>query len=251
MTRLVRLLALASLSMVAACAALFGSGKSTAPEKPRYTPSWSYRSTTPASEKTPVTIGIVNPQFVGDGERYHQEQKDDQAVKDMLRALRTSVPELLVAKGVTTAGPYDRVSALTYPEKKGSDFIFYEELDLTATYEAGNIRQEKAFMSNALTTTCTITLGLSGSVQVVLDEPMSGQRMWVKRIPVEIPNRSYQGRDIVCAKQAITPEIRDAWFQIHETLYRQVMAQLDRYLNAEELVVLKAQADELKGKKSF
>lgn len=233
------------------CAALFGSGKSSAPPAPAYTPSWTYRSTAPSATKTPVTVGIVNPQFVGDGERYFQEQKEDQALKDMVRAFRTSVPELLVAKGLSTAGPYQSVSALTYPEKKGSDFMFYEELDVTAKYDAGNLKQEKAFMSNALTTTCTITLGLSGSVQVVLDEPISGQRMWVKRIPVEIPNRTYQGRDRVCAKQSVTPEIRDAWIQMHETLYRQVMKELDRYLNAEELVALKAQADELKGKKAY
>jgi hypothetical protein len=246
-----------SLLLLPAGCAMFGSTKST-PPPPAYTPSWTYRTAAPAADKVAVTIGIVAPQFTGDGERYYQEQKGAQATKDMIRAFRTSVPELLVAKGVATVGPYQSVSGLTYPEKKASDFLFYQDLDVAATYDTSDVKQEVPFMAKTPVTTCTVAIGLSGSVQVVLDEPMSGQRMWVKRVAVDLPKREYNGRGGFCSMQTVTPEIiaaspeiRDAWLQLHESLFRKVMVEMDRYLNAEELLALKAQSDELKGKKSY
>ena len=43
-----------------------------------------------------TTVGIVSPQFVGDGLEYQKSNREDPTVRDMLRGMRSGFNELLL-----------------------------------------------------------------------------------------------------------------------------------------------------------
>src|SRR6266516_2448027 len=104
-----------------------------------YEPRFTY-PTTPASKKIDVTVGIVAPQFVGDGLEYQKSNREDHTVRDMLRGMRSGFNELLLAKGFNASGPFDSLDSMTFPEKKGADFVLYPEFDIGRGYAIGNRR---------------------------------------------------------------------------------------------------------------
>lgn len=168
--------------------------------------------------------------------------------------MRTSVGTLLTSEGLNVAGPYDAVENMTFPEKKGSDLVIYVALDLADGYSIQNMRQEivRTYQGAKSVVACDIVIGPAGSVQLVAIEPMTSQKRWVKRIDVTQPNQTFKVRgQKICARQAITQEIKDGWGKAHDALYRKTMSSIDRYVNGEEFAVLKKQADELKAKKAF
>ena len=248
------LLVFLTLTSIAAsgCAFLFGEGEEEPKKVAAYQPTFSY-ATKASQTKVDVTIGLVTPQFVGDGVAYWQENKNNDTVRKMFRALRNSFNSLLVSKGFSVAGPYNSVNDMTFPEKKGADVVLYAELDIESGYKVDNVRKDVDYGVLGATEVlrCDVHLAPSGSVQLVANEPMTGEKMWVKRVDVTQPPKKISATNTVCTGKAITLEIKNAWDQAHELLYNKIMGALDRYVTADEFVVLKQQAADLKSRKGY
>lgn len=222
------------------------------PRPPAYEPKFSY-ATAPSKEKADVTIGIIAPQFVGDGLEYLKSNKDDPVVKDMLRGIRTGFNEMLLAKGFNASGPFDSLDGMSFPEKKGADFVLYPEFDLSKGYVIGQARtdQQLTLLGPKVVVLCDFTIHAKGMVSFVALEPLSKEKMWIKRLEIDIPPERLQGTDRVCSGEAATREIRDAWAKAHEAMFNQLMASVDKYVNADEFKNLKRQAAELRAKKVY
>lgn len=224
------------------------------PKVPPYNPTFSY-AMPQGAEKVAVTIGLVAPQFTGDGAMYWTAQKSNEVTKSMVRGLRTSFTELFVAKGFNTAGPFDSVDNMTFPEKKGSDFVLYPDVDLSAAiaYENVATKQEgNALTGEYLATSCDAIIKIDGAVSLIVKEPLSGEKMWVKKIDVSRPPEVIPvSGQAACTGQELAQKVQDAWAKAHEETYKTVMSNLDKYVTAEEFVTLKTQADELRSKKVY
>lgn len=248
---------------------LLGSCISSAPPKPKspdYQPNFQY-SVPDSGHKIDVTVGVVAPQYSGDGVDYWSRNKADEVGRSLARALRTSFTELFVAKGFNAAGPFDELDNMTFPEKKGCDFVIYPDLDISiAMSQRGGMApaaptQEKrtTFSLGSLTSggksatpTCSATLVTVGTIQLTVKEPLSGEKMWIKKVEVSQPsqNFSYEGAD--CELQNGTLHgARASWAKAHEDMFQTVMKSLDRYVNAEEFRALKSQSLMLREKKVF
>lgn len=248
------LLVFLTLASIAAsgCAFLFGEGEKEPKKVAAYQPSFTYAARASES-KVDVTIGLVNPQFTGDGVSYWQQNQNDEVVRNMVRALKASFNSLLVTKGFSVAGPFDSINDMTFPEKRGSDVVLYAELDVNGGYHVTNVRKDVDYgvLGATEVVRCDVRIAPSGSVQLIANEPMTGEKVWVKRIDVTQPPINLGGTGQVCAGKAVTQEIRNAWGQAHEALYKMVMGALDRYVTADEFVVLKQQAADLKSRKGY
>jgi hypothetical protein len=202
-----------------------------------------------------VTVGIVAPQFSGDGTSYWAEQKNDEIVRGMVRGFRTEFNALLIAKGFNTTGPFDSVDAMTFPEKKGADFILYPDLDMSSGYRIANVRNELA--QNYATgrteamTLCDIQFAPSGAISLVIKEPLSGEKIWLKKVDVTSPPQKFSTNGQHCSGSAVTQEMRNAWARAHEQMFQTLMKELDRYVNGEEFQNLKKQAAELRARKVY
>lgn len=246
--------------LLLALAAFLASCASTASKTPveqPYQPNYQY-SVNPASEKIDVTVGIIAPQFSGGGVEYWKRAKEDADAGEAIRALRSSFESLLTSKGFNTAGPYESLDDMTFPEKKGCDFVFYPELDLDGKYVISNLRdEEQTSLAGALLggsnilTVCDATVRLSGSVQIVAREPLSNEKMWVKRLSLTSAPQTFRASGAACGGTAVTREINNAWKKMHEAMYQEVMRGLDQYVSAEEFQMLKRQAAELRAKKTY
>ncbi len=139
-----------------------------------YTPSFRY-DCEQAQSKSDVTVALVAPQFSGDGLDYWQGNRTDPVVSEMVRAMRTSFESLLVNKGFNVSGPFESVDDMTFPEKKGCDFVLYPEIDVREGYDITNLRQETH--NNLLTgvqvvAACDFKMRPSGSIVIVAKEPL-------------------------------------------------------------------------------
>lgn len=234
----------------------FGTQQSSQKANPPYQPSYSFSSSSSKpGQKVDVSIGLIAPQFTGDGVDWWRDAKSNDEPKSMIRALRSSFGELLISKGFTTSGPFNSLSDMTFPEKKGANLVMFPQIDISETYRPENVRKERRH--NVLTGTqevsvCNIVMQFSGSVQLVVLEPITEQKMWVKRIEVSTEKKNFPGEgNQICSGQATTREIKNQYLKSLENIYMQVMKNLDRYVNAEEFNMLKAQAVELREKKSY
>jgi hypothetical protein len=237
-------------------------GCATAPPVPTaYEPKFRY-PTTPPTSKIDVTVGIVAPQFTGDGLDYVKSNRDDAVVREMLSGMRSGFNELLVAKGFNVSGPFDSLDAMTFPEKKGADFIIYPEFDVGRGYAISAKRPRAKPTALALLATvtktkdvedveCDYTVQPRGTVSFVALEPLSREKMWVKRMDVEVPPETFVAYREGCEGSAMTGDIRNAWAKAHEAMFTSVMTNIDRYVSAEEFQVLKRQSQELRQKKVY
>ena len=246
------LLVSASLLITAGCA----TAKPAAPPTPPYQPSYRYSLPPSPKDRVDVTVGLVAPQFTGAGEAYWEQSKRDHDtfVIRMRQSLTSSLEELLSSKGFTVAGPYDDIDSMTFPEKKGADLVLYPLMNIDSGYTVGNVRVERDvdLLGNvSATTICDVSFAPSGAVQFVAAEPLSGEKMWIKKVDITQPIRSFRGTGKVCQKQGVTQDIRNAWGQAHEALFQTIMKNIDRYVNTEEFVMLKQQARELRDKKAY
>lgn len=245
--RLVLVLVLVMLS-VGGCAT------TTAPTESVRQATFQYHMMSDASAQSGVTVAYVEPAFVGDGELYWEMNKKDEVVTGMVRAFRGSVVPLLTDKGFSVTGPFSSVEEMTFPEKKGAHLLLHMTFDLADAYQIQNqrVERENTLLYGTVTVSvCDVLIGPAGQVQLLAIEPMTSQKLWVKRIEVAAAKQRFEGRGEVCAMQAVTPEIRNAWVDAHEAMFQTVMSSLDRYVNAEEFSMLKAQAEELKGMKAY
>src|SRR6266478_88851 len=180
-----------------------------APPKPTvasYEPNFAYK-TNPSGKKLDVTVGIIQPQFSANAALYHQNYRENEIHKAMLSSMGATFNEVLLAKGFNTKGPFVALNDMTFPEKKGSDLLLYPEFDFQiqlAVENPRNIQPAKgeggghsgngiAGLVNLMAgpggdplerQTCDAVLTVTGNLLFVAQEPLSGERMWIKRLDV-------------------------------------------------------------------
>ncbi|MCA9543725.1 MAG: hypothetical protein KC613_05025 [Myxococcales bacterium] len=249
---------LTRLALATAAALLVACGPAPKPRpkvKP-YTPSFSYTAAQ-AAGPLDVTVGVVGAEFTGDGETWWRQNRDDEVARRMVASLRASFTELLSRKGFRVAGPYDSLANMTFPEKKGSDLVLFATLDITASAQASdqNTDASRNFLTGQVTTTqtCKIAYALQGDISLIVKEPLSGEKMWVKRLEVMQKTQPVQVTGNACLGAGVPDgvEVKNAWARMHEATYKQVMGALDRYVSGEEFQVLQRQAQELRAKKAY
>jgi hypothetical protein len=224
------------------------------PPPPPYEPRFSYKVEAEVQNKVDVTVGVVAPQFSGDGTAYWAQQKNDDIARGMIRGLRTEIGALLIAKGLNTTGPFDSVDNMTFPEKKSADLVLYPEFDFEAGFRVSNIRNEQRtslLTGTELVLVCDIAVAPAGAISLIVREPMSGEKVWLKKVEVSVRPQRFQGLGRTCTGQAVSQEVRDAWAKAHEQVFQGLMKDLDRYVNGEEFQSLKKQSLELRAKKVY
>lgn len=137
------------------------------------------QSAPPASVK--INIVVVQP-----------ERERDSVLVDKLytrvgrgfsRSMGVDMDKILISKGMTSIGPYATLDDVTFPDKKAADLTLAPRVFLntdtrfTQSYNKsydGIGYIEKPFV-----------MRISGWVSYEMREPLSGQKMWVKRLDLD------------------------------------------------------------------
>ena len=171
-----------------------------------------------------------------------------------VHSLRTDLEKLLVAKGFKVTGPYDSLDVMTFPEKQGATLTLTPIIDIRAdnqvtqnTPATGMLipgRQEGLFV-------------VGGWVALVMLEPMSGEKMWVKRVEVEPVQELYSLTYTVVVRnnqriQNIHSDTRpQALTTALNRIYPDVLQKAWTYFHPEEVMNVKRQADEVRKLKRY
>jgi hypothetical protein len=233
--------------------------------EPAYEPRFAY-DVPPSTQKIDVTVGVIAPNFVGDGIVYNTNNREDATVRGMVRGVRASFASLLIAKGFNVTGPFDAIDDMTFPDKKGSDFVVYPELDLDGGFAVLSRGTKPKPISLAGLTAgllssnkpgevirlCTYSIAPRGTINIVAREPLSKEKMWVKKVDISGAPFHFDTEGDGCSDGHEWPqEVRNAWARSHEDMFNTLMKSLNAQVNAQEFQNLKRQSLELREKKVY
>lgn len=231
---------------------LFGAACTTveseiAQPKPRFT--WE----PPAKEAAQgITIALIAPAF--DKEAKLGSYRDNQYLKMFLKGLQTDLDRTLLAKGFTVTA-FQSLDEMTFPDKKAAPLALHPELliVLDETYTTDTTRPILGGKSIEKKGTMTV----SAVVKFAMIEPMSAQKIWLKKVDVN-PETVTIDVDLLMDAHGNLNRLRRnkdnreaAIVEALNKAYEPIMGKFWSYLNAEEIRMMKKAADEVRGKKVF
>lgn len=224
----------------------------------------------PASVR--FTVAIVEPAY-----KEPISQTYSRVVRSFSSSMGSGLDQILVAKGMTTKGPYASLDELPYPDKKNSNLTLTETVFVQTVEQAsnkgahgyahggGNTYYTNSQGKNVL---CEVTSGkLTAEVWLTFElrEPLSAEKMWIKRLDLGTLERSYQ----VGVEKYLYQAPNDPWHQewrygeeqfntkpdalasMLNEVYPKIMNSAWIYLNTEELLKLNEKVNEIRQLKRY
>lgn len=203
-----------------------------------------YSYTEPEGKKGDVTLGIIDTALAANTTPGQQLA----CTADFSRAFTKSLYDMMVAKGMNTRGPFAALGEMTFPDKKGSDLVITPDLNVQLTWD--RTAHEVSAWDGAMDTQYTIAA--TGALTLNVVEPLSGERMWVKK--VELPGTTRAIHVQGGGTQYITNTqnaVENACGELLLEFFKTAMPKVSQYLNAQEMAMLKQQAAELRTSKRY
>lgn len=202
----------------------------------------------PASVK--ITLSIVSP-FYPDGDAY-LSRKYKKVSQGWAKSFSTDLDKIIVAKGMTVMGNFDTLDLMTYPDKKNTNLTLSPEFVITE-----ETRKGQPFYKGGKIHT-PVTVRLSGQVRLIMREPLSSEKIWIKSIPVdsleekgEILSEAVYTRDGLMEGDVTYNGAEDAVANMIKKLYPSMMDTVWRYLDVQEIKVLKEKSEEVRKLKRY
>lgn len=214
----------------------------------------------PASVK--VNVIVVNP-FYREAESAFVDARFAKVGRGFSKSMGVDLDKIIVAKGMTAVGPYQTLDDVTYPDKKNADITLAPRVFLTTeTKFSDSTSREYEGVGH---TVKPFTMKISGWIAYEMREPLSGQKMWIKKLELEDKQVSdvevyeavalrtdsygqvlqwgegklrYSGRE-----EALANALRD--------YYPAIMEKAWTYLNTEEILDLKEKTREIRDRKVY
>jgi hypothetical protein len=213
-----------------------------------YNPQFRYSYPPGEAAASDVTIAIVRPR---DATGLTQEKAvGRQHAIAFNAALAAQFQEMFNRKGFKQTGPFDDLNSMTFPDKKGADLGLTPEVSISVTVPspAVDMRQAVPGVTDAVAVLkyagpCTA----SGFVSFVLIEPLSGEKLWVKKVDVPPTAADCTGEQ---AENDFTL-LGNGVGRALEQVFPAVMKKAWDYLSPEEVTLLKKQSQELRTKKVY
>jgi hypothetical protein len=221
------------------------------PPVPEYAPRFSYSYPAGEPKASDVTIAIVLPTsadgFATAGQMGTLYVQHAMAFNT---AMAAQFQELLAKKGFQQTGPFDDLNSMTFPDKKRADLALTAQVGITVAIPSEKMRhQDNLFGTRpgviySTTGPCTVT----GFVSYVLLEPMSGEKLWVKKLDVPTTEVDCSGER---GGPGLGTIIANGAAHALEKTYGAVMQRAWDYISPEEIILLKKQSQELRAKKVY
>jgi len=197
-----------------------------------------------------IKIALINPKFVPS---FTDRTKDP--YKTFAKNMGVDFVEMLTARGYPYIGPYETTDEMVYNDKKTTDLVLQVEVD---PQFSGN--PLKYSTSTDYTTKQTVysyfydgEITLTGKVNMIMSEPFTGTKIWVKSVPIE-PTTFYVKSHFKYNNKNIPetdPAVWNALVENMELVYDKALKTAWNHLDPEEIKVKKAEAAEIKKDSGF
>lgn len=242
----------------------------------------------PPSKVSPAsvsaTIIVVNP-FYKDAESSLVDPVYSQVGRGFSRSMGVDMDKVIIAKGMTSVGPYATLDDVPYPDKKNADLTLAPRLFLTTETKYGEWREATysdmtppyhgpEANSALVVKERDFEMRIGGWVAYEMREPLSGEKMWVKKL--ELDDNTVRGIEIYQARpvyetryggqynnepyQALVRYDQgdliyngrgDAIADELKKAYPQIMAKAWTYLDTQEILNLKSKTKEIRAMKRY
>ena len=194
-------------------------------------------------------------------------------VKSFSSSIGSGLDQIIVAKGMTTKGPYTSLDELPYPDKKNSNLTLTETVFIQTVEQNEKGIQDIYYTDNqGQKVLCAVKSGkLSVDVWLAFEmrEPLSNEKMWIKRLDLGTLEKNYQ---VGVQKYWDQPQSSDPWAPnpgqwrygdemfntktdalagVLNEVYPKIMNSAWIYLNTEELVKLGEKVKEIRDLKRY
>jgi hypothetical protein len=213
-----------------------------------------------------ITIAVVDPVFTG------CSMGDDtykRVAKSFAASMSTDFDRALVAKGIKVSGPFVALNDMTYSDKKAADMALTPVVCVNVVEK---IEGEKFVGDDNVADYASkvFTLKVEGFVAFVMKEPLSGEKLWVKKLDLagtELSTiQAYGVEEVQPAAPEdgqkhlyAPPEYRDngkllydgrqdSIGQVAVRWYPTIMNKAWTYLDVAEMTELKKQVEEIRKK---
>jgi len=170
-------------------------------------------------------------------------------------AVQQDVSKILTAKGFSVRGPYDSYDLIPFQDKKAIDLLLVPSFELSVELKDRKEQIENYWAWQSPTVQTGIA-EISGKFNVELRDIMTRELLWTKTIPVKKFELSYLeripwGRPYTPGKLYSIDSILDGMAKGMEQQYPDIMGNVYNLIDAEEMSIVRKQAQELKSKKEY
>jgi hypothetical protein len=163
--------------------------------------------------------------------------------------LSGDVAELLIAKGFSLKGPYDQKADMTFTDKKNSPLML--EIKISPRIDLNELERYAITKSGVY---YRGALSFGGRIDLVVSEPMTGEKIWTKSAELPQQNNVQVKTDKYHSELTLRSLMEDGSFYnpIGEALqksYETVLNKMEGYIEREEFKALLPQVKELKNRK--
>lgn len=225
---------------------------------------YSYSFTPPqiaSPASVPLAIVVVNPSYKEE-ESALIEKAYVKVAKGFSKSMGVDMDKVLIAKGMTSIGPFSSIDEVTYVAKKDAALILVPRVFITTQITYGKWQYQNVDMRSRRMDR-DFEMRISGWISFVMQEPLSAQKMWVKKLELDdiiikdvesyqsLP--IYQGNYIVGWKQG---EVYydgsvEAMANALKQYYPIIMQKFWTYLDKDEMLMLKERTKEIRDIKTY
>lgn len=106
------------------------------------------------------------------------------------------IEAMLVAKGMTTKGPFV-LDEVTFPDKKGADLTVLMQFIFDVQYSEEKFLKQASFEGNKYAKVSNGTMTIGMKVYYYILEPLSEEKMWIKKLDLGTQDFNYElGREV-------------------------------------------------------
>lgn len=247
-----RLLVVVCFAMVAGCA--------TGPTRintPSLSLSWAVpeQNVSDGSEKSDLTVAIVRPSFITEKLGSYQNETYFRMFE---QALESDIQSILIAKGMKVKGPYDDFDMMTYPDKKRSNLALIPKVILNISENYHQNERRPLSIGGGEFIKIKGTLSVDGFIEFSLVEPISQQKVWIKRINMPEVQETIDVNLMTTDNQGNLNQFNRNRDNRHEALvnmlntsYPMILDNFWKYLNPEEINHLSQEAESARKAKVY
>ncbi len=179
----------------------------TIPQAPPLTYSFSYE---PTKEANPAKVSIALAHIQPQRENKCGSERVGGLLSEIASGLESAFQATLIAKGYTLSGPFNSRDQMTYNDKENAMLLLVSELRVKSSCEdsgseklwEGKVRitgreqvnkdTSREYREQESITVNRGTLQVAFSLDLVLYEPLTGEKVWLKSVRPPTVNESYQ-----------------------------------------------------------
>lgn len=164
--------------------------------------------------------------------------------------------KIILSKGFTITDTFPSLNAMTFTQKRNTSALFYPEITIDIEEKSQlEILQALMFQSQDIKG----RLQINAKVNIIMLEPLSGEKIWVKSIPVagfdeSVAYKPYQYAGAELNGIAVPQDLEPIAAKIDSmiaTISQEVLEATSKYVEKQEFEFLNADIVRLKGIKRY